>query len=178
MKPELAIAIVSGLLTLVASYLVAMYQARTELKKMVRQLQQQYTTSLFDRRLDVYPLLYRLTQGLNNQIDYRTQTRQGLVELQQQYDDWLAVHAILLTPALGELAWGYHAYLIEILGQDSISDPVWRESYTIQATLGKCLRAELGVYDTAAAGLPELEKPHVKAVMERLRQSVERLRGG
>jgi hypothetical protein len=78
-KPELLIAIVSGIITLSASFFVAMYQARTEFRKMVRQLEQKYTTSLFDKRLEAYPMLFKILHDLNNEIEYKTETQQVVV---------------------------------------------------------------------------------------------------
>jgi len=178
-KPELLIAIVSGILTLSASFFVAMYQARTEFRKMVRQLEQKYTTSLFDKRLEAYPLLFKILHDLNNEIEYNTQSKQQLIELQKDYDDWVSSHAILLTPTTGKLVWGYHHYLIDILEQfpsESLPEEKWAEIRNIQATIGKFLRAELGVYDTEAAGSPELEKSYIKAIIERLNQSSKKIR--
>lgn len=174
MKPELLIAIVSGLLTLLASFFVAMYQARTEFRKMVRQLEQKYTTSLFEKRLEAYPMLYQMLHHLNNEIEYNTQSKQQLIEFQKNYDNWIASHAILLTSTTGKLVWGYHHYLIDVLGQfpgQTLPEETWIEIRNIQATIGKFLRAELGVYDTQAAGTPELEKTYVRAMIEKLHQS-------
>ncbi len=178
-KPELLIAIVSGILTLSASFFVAMYQARTEFRKMFRQLEQKYTTSLFDKRLEAYPLLFKILHDLNNEIEYNTQNKQQLVELQKEYDSWISSHAILLTPTTAKLVWGYHHYLIDILEQypdDSMPEEQWVEIRNIQATIGKFLRTELGVYDTEAAGAPELEKPYIKAITGRLHQSSRKIR--
>ena len=179
MKPELSIAIISGILTLLASFFVAMYQARTEFQKMVEQLEQKYTTSLFEKRLEAYPLLYKILHALNNEIEYNTQNKQQLIRFQKDYDSWIASHAILLTPTIGKLVWGYHHYLIDILEQspdESFPEERWIEIRNIQTTLGKFLRSELGVYDTQAAGSPELEKPYVKEISNKLRQSSRKIR--
>jgi hypothetical protein len=173
-SPELLIAIVSGLITLTASFFVAMYQARIEFRKMVRQLEEKYTTSLFDKRLEAYPMLFKVLQELNNEIEYRTQNKQQLVELQKKYDDWIASYAILLTPTTGQLVWGYHDYLIDVLQQfsgEALPEERWVEIRNIQATIGKFLRAELGVFDTEAAGMPQLEKPYIQSILVKLQQS-------
>jgi hypothetical protein len=75
--------------------------------------------------------------------------------------------------------WGYHHYLIDTLEQfpyESLQKENWAEIRNIQSTIGKFLRAELGVYDTKAAGVPELEKPFMKAAIERLNQSSRKIR--
>ncbi len=183
MKPELLIAIVSGVLTLSASFFVAMVQARVEFRKLSRQLEQKYTTALFDKRLEVYPILFRAIHDFNHLIEYNTATTQDLVNFQQTYDRWIADHAILLTPHTAQVIWGYHYYLIDILTSDRsqphtepLSEAVWVEIRNIQVTLGKILRSELGVFDTPAAGTPEFSKPHFRAVIERLNQSSRRIR--
>ncbi len=47
----------------------------------------------------------------------------------------------------------------------------WVEIRNVQIVIGKFLRAEIGVFDTTAAGIPELEKPYVKAIINKLHQS-------
>ncbi len=179
MKPELWIAIGSGLITLLASSFVAIYQARTEFRKLTRQLEQKYTTSLFDKRLEVYPVLFKALNDFNNVIEYKSPSPQQLVELQQQYDTWISSHAIILTPTTAKVVWGYHNYLIDLLDQyhgSSIPPERWIEIRNIQIVIGKFLRAEIGVFDTTAAGTPELEKPYVKAIIEKLHQSSKQIR--
>ncbi|GEM_PF-6550971 len=183
MKPELLIAIVSGVLSLVASSLIAAYQARTEFQKMLKQLEQKYTTSLFEKRLELYPSLFTLLHNLNHEIEYKSQnkqhlSRQKLVEFQRYYDSWIATHAFLLTPASAELVWGYHHYLIDILEQESenyLPEEKWVEIRNTQLTIGKFLRAELGIYDTKAAGTLKLE-PYIQAITKKLNQSSRKIR--
>ena len=179
MKPEFLIAIVSGLITLAASFFVAIYQARTEFRKLARNLEQQYATALFEKRLEVYPVLFKALQDLNHVIEYQVPSEQDLVEFQQQYDRWLASHAILLTPTTAKVVWGYHNYLITLREQyhDSrLPQTVWTEIRNIQVVIGKFLRAELGVFDTIAAGISDLDRPHIQAILDRLHQTSQKLR--
>ena len=179
MRSELVIAIVSGLITLLISSLIAVYQARTEFRKLTKQLEQTYTTSLFDKRLEFYPILFRALNHFNHKIEYSSPDKQQLVEFQHQYDDWISTHAILLTPTTAKVIWGYHNYLIDLLEQFHDSPlPLkqWIEIRNIQIVIGKFLRAEIGVFDTTAAGIPELERPHVKSVIDTLHQSSQKIR--
>ncbi|MDX1524015.1 MAG: hypothetical protein R3264_20470, partial [Anaerolineae bacterium] len=78
------------------------------------------------------------------------------------------------------IAWGYHNYLIDILEQyrdQPIPEDCWIEIHNIQSTIGKFLRAELGVFNTEPAGIADLEKPYVKVTLERLTQSSKKIRG-
>ena len=178
-KPELTVAIVSGGITLIASSLIAIYQARAELRKLTRQLEQTYTKSLFDKRLEVYPFLFKTLNNFNNIIEYNSPNKQHLLDFQTQYDDWLASHAILLTPATATIVWGYHNYLIELIEHhhDSLlALEDWVEIHNIQTVIGKFLRAEIGVFDTTAAGMAELNRPHVRAILDRLNKSSQTIR--
>lgn len=179
MQPEFVIVIISGLITLFASVLVASYQARVEFRKMAKQLEEKYTTSLFDKRLEVYPTLFDILHEFNNVIEYNNQSKEKLIELQKEFDTWMSGNAIFLTNITARIAWGYHHYLIDILEQyydQSIPDERWIEIRNIQLTFGKFLRAELGVYDTEPAGIAELEKPYVKEILEKLGQSSKKIR--
>lgn len=42
--------------------------------------------------------------------------------------------------------------------------------------IGKFLRAEIGVFDTTVAGIPELEKSYVNTVIDKLHQSSTKVR--
>ena len=179
MKPELLIAIVSGLITLLASSFVAIYQARTEFRKLARQLEQNYTTSLFDKRLEAYPVLFKALNDFNNVIEYGSPNRQQFVEFQKQYDTWISTHGLLLTPTTAQVVWGYHNYLIDLLERYNdilIPQECWVEIRNIQIMIGKFLRAEIGVFDTVAAGVPELDKPYVKAIIDKLHQRSKKIR--
>ncbi|MEO1126218.1 MAG: hypothetical protein AAFX95_19440 [Cyanobacteria bacterium J06639_16] len=179
MTPELLIAIVSGILTLLASFFVAMYQARVESRKLVRQLEQQYTTSLFDKRLAAYTVLFQLLHDFNAVIEYGISNRQQLADFRKHYDSWVSAHAILLTRTTAKLVWGYHNYLINLLGQPTdvpLPQEQWVEIRNIHVLLGKALRAEVGIFDTTAAGIPEFDKPHVRALVEKLKQSSKQVR--
>ena len=168
---QLVIAIVSGLITLLASSLIAVYQSRTEFRKLQKQLEQTYTTSLFDKRLEMYPVLFRTLNDFNHQIEYGSPNKQQLMEFQRQYDDWVSTHGILLTPTTAKAVWGYHNYLIDLLEQyhdSSLPLEQWIEIRNIQIVIGKFLRAEIGVFDTTTAGIPELEKPYVKTIIDKL----------
>jgi hypothetical protein len=178
MKPELLIAIVSGLITLTASSFVAMYQARVELRKFARQLEEKYTTSLFNKRLEAYPLLFKALTDLNNTIEYNNQNRQLLIEFQGKYDSWISSNGILLTPTTAHIIYGYHNYLIDLLGQhhdDSLPEEKWIEIRNIQTTIGKFLRAEIGVFETKAAGVPKLETRYVQNIIGKLDESSKRI---
>jgi hypothetical protein len=179
MEAELVVAIVSGLITLTASFFVAMYKSRAEFKKMAKQLEERYTTSLFDKRLESYPLLFKALNQLSNAIESNAQSEEQLREFQRQFDSWLSSYAIFLTPSTAQMVWGYHVYLLNLLKQYQgglIPEERWIEIRNIHVVIGKLLRAELGVFDTQPAGIPELEKPHVKGILERLEQETRKVR--
>ncbi len=180
MQPELIIAIISGLITLLASFFVAMYQSRAEIRKMTKQLEEKYTTSLFDKRLEAYPPLFKILSQLSNVIEHSTQSKDQLTDFQGQLDNWLSSYAILLTPSTAQILWSYHGYLIDLHEQyrdEPMPEEQWIEIRNVHVTIGKFLRAELGVFDTKPAGTPELEKPHVKQLLEKLGQRSKKVRG-
>ena len=150
---------------------------------MLKQIEQKYTTSLFEKRLQVYPVLYKLLNEANCTIEYNSQNlgsmdRKVLADLRQEYDSWISAYAFLLTSSTGELVWGYHSYLIDILEQfsgDRLPEEVWIEVRNFQNTIGKSLRAELGVYEMKAAGAL-MQAPYVQSQLERLDQSAEKIR--
>ena len=64
--------------------------------------------------------------------------------------------------------------IIELLEQhhaQTISLEQWIEIRNIQIVIGKFLRAEIGVFDTSAAGIADLNRPHVRAILDKLDKS-------
>lgn len=181
MQSELIVAIVTGLITLLASFVIATVQARAELRKMAKQLEERYTTSLFEKRLDAYPELFKILNSLTNAIEYGDVNRSELAQLQLEFDNWMSQHALFLTNSTARVAWGYHDYLIDTL-EESRDQPVpderWKEIQKIHKTLGKFLRAELGVFSTDAAGNVDLKKTHIAELLELLSQSSSKVRVG
>lgn len=168
MQTEILIAIVSGVITLFASFFVAMYRSRTEFKKLAKQLEEKYTTSLFEKRLAAYPELFRLVHELSNSIEKKTHTKKSLLAFQKAFDAWVSTSAILLTPATAKVVWRYHKHLIHLLQINEapeIPEVKWTEIRNIHILIGKMLRAEIGVFNTQPAGTPTLDKPHVKAIL-------------
>ena len=108
MQTELLVAIISGLITFFVSVFVAVYQTRLEFRKMAKQIEEKYTTSLFDKRLEVYPKLFKILNDLTNEIEHSTQSKEKLVDLKRQFDKWMSTNAIfsLILPlkSLGVIA--------------------------------------------------------------------------
>jgi hypothetical protein len=146
---------------------------------MARQLEEKYTTSLFDKRLEVYPSLSKALNELSNAIEHNTQSKQHLVEFQSQFEKWISSNAIFLTPTTARIVWGYYHYLIDLIDQHRdkpIHEDQWVEMRNIQLTIGKFLRAELGVFDTKPAGTSDLEEPYVKEILDKLNSSSKKIR--
>lgn len=174
MQPELIIAILSGMITLLASLFVAMYQVRAEFRKLARQLEGKYKTSLFDRRLEAYPLLFNDLNDLNNAIELNNCSKQRIFDIQAKLDKWLSSNALFLSSTTAQIVWRYRSYLIDLIEQyhdKPVPDERWIEIRNIQVIIGKFLRAELGVFDTEPAGTPGLDKPHIKEILDKLGQS-------
>ena len=171
MQLELLIALVSGVLTLAASFFVAMYKSRSEVNKMGKLLEEKYSTALFEKRLAAYPVLYQMLNTMNMAIEREANRVALLRTFQSDYEAWVGSHAILVTPSTGTVIWRYQRFLVNLLlkgKKTQIDQPQWEEIRNINRLIGKFLRAELGVYDTKPAGLPEMDKPHVQNLLRKL----------
>ncbi len=173
MPTELVIAVISGLVAIVGSFFIAIYQSRVEFRKLARQVEEKYASSLFDKRLTVYPPLYSTLSRLTSAIETNTQTTEQVKQFQDQFENWLSSNAIFVTPTTATMVWGYRAYLLNLMEtfeDEPIPEERWVEIRNLNVVIGKFLRAELGVFSTQPAGTPELESPHVSEMIERLSQ--------
>lgn len=176
MDKTIIISIVSGIITLLTSVVVAIFASRLELRKIQKELEQRYAQSLFDKRIELYPKLFTLLSSFNKFIEYHIQTKEQLLELQHNLDEWNNANAIFLTKTSDRIAYGYRFYLIDLFQRYSgapIPEEEWKNIRTINIVFEKSLKAEIGVYDTRPAGILEKDTEKVEKIVG---DSIERVR--
>jgi hypothetical protein len=156
------ISIVGVLISVNVSILVTRLQNKSELEKLKREQEQQYAKSLFEKRIDVYPELYNLFSSLAKMIRDHQATVKNLIEFTAQNDSWNSRHSIFFTEATKKVSYKFRAYLHDLLrdGRNSnIKDEDWNAIIRMLIHFETCLRTEIGVTSTAAAGeLAEMNK--------------------
>ena len=167
MQVTIIISIISGIITLITSVLITTIKNRSELLKIHVELEQKYATSLFEKRLNVYPTLFKILSDFNKLIEYNIQTKDKLLELQKNLDEWNNEYAILLTTTSSRMAYSYRYYLIDLFQKYSKKDipqDVWNNIRTLNVAFEKSIRAEIGIYDIRAAGVLNKESEKVEKI--------------
>lgn len=156
--PELLMAIITGLLSVVASVGVTTLSNRSELRRIRRELEQSYEKSLFDKRVKIYPKLYQLLSANIKLIRYGEASRDTLLKFREEIDSWNSKYALFFTPATSRLSGRFRTYLFLLLKESEITDDHWiRVKNTLQL-FEAALRAEIGILNVPAVGpAPELK---------------------
>ncbi|MCP4405995.1 MAG: hypothetical protein GY801_52970 [bacterium] len=158
--------VLSGILSILASVIITTLKNRSELHKIHAELEQQYTKTLFEKRIEVYPKLFSVLSGFNKLIEYETQSREKLIEVQQLLDGWNNEYAIFITRATSSIAYRYRYYLKDLLSHDQITEKDWADIRQIHVAFEKSLRAEIGLYSTQPAGYSAYERDDMDKIFK------------
>lgn len=178
MNNNLLIPIFSGILTLFASFFIAMYKSRVEIKKIAKQLEEKYTIALYNKRLEVFPEMFKIVNTLCQKIEKGINKFDDLIQFQESFDCWLSNNGILLTKSMVNLLWPYHNYLIiklEKTNELTFSEEDWKHIRNFHVKICQSIRAELGIFETKAAGQYRLDHPDFKNMFNRIEQTSELL---
>ena len=89
--------LITVIISVIASVIVATMRNRAELNKIYKELEQRYAKSIFDKRVEVYPSLYELTSSYQKTIQYKECNRDTLRNLRTKIDDWNSKNSIFFS---------------------------------------------------------------------------------
>ena len=119
MSDEIIVAfIVFGgvLISVLASLYTSMRQTNSELRKIRAEIQQTYTDKLLEKRIEVYPDLYKLLSMFTKSIvSTQMVSMSTLKELQTAVSDWDANNAIFLSGKAFELSYRFRKRVAELI---------------------------------------------------------------
>lgn len=158
MAPELIVAIITGLISIVASVSVTTLSTRSELRRIRRELEQSYEKSLFDKRVEIYPELYQLLSANLKLIQYGDASRDTLLMFKEQIDAWNSKYSLFFTRATTQISWRFRHYLFLLLKEGTITDEHWDRIKNTIRLFEAALRAEIGIFNVPAVGpVPDLQ---------------------
>jgi hypothetical protein len=172
MKPELIIPIFTGLVSVLASVVVTTLSNRSELKRIRRELEQSYEKSLFDKRVEVYPKLYKQLSSIGKLVEYGEATRSTLLEFREKVDEWNSSYSLFFTPATTKISWRFRNYIFLLLKEDCVTEEHWGRIRSTARLFEAALRAEIGIFNVPAVG----PVPNLQDTCEQLDQAATGLR--
>ena len=175
MDVSILIPIISGVITLIASLWLTTLKNKTELRKIQTQQEQNYTKSLFDKRIEVYPKLYSMFSDYEKLIRDNKQSIESLHTLKDDVDLWNTQFGIFFTDSTTNISFRFRKYLNLLLTNDSgsnISIDDWNLVQKILLTFEKSLRTEIGIYHTKAAG----ESEEVKNIYIKIEDAINNIK--
>ncbi|KPV54067.1 hypothetical protein SE17_06000 [Kouleothrix aurantiaca] len=147
------IALGGVVVSIIASIFVSLRQATIELRKTRTEFQQTYTDKLLEKRLEVYPALYKLTSDFDKIIRYDTLEKHHIDELFKHILEWDSANAIFMS---GRTVFTHVKFLMTLARlvkmpiedfQKKYADPQERKQLLDQANeVEVALKNDLGVY--------------------------------
>ena len=156
MKAEVITAIISVsgvIISVIISYLTSSRNVAVELKKHKEEQMQEFGRKLFEKRLEVYPILFSYVSNFIKVVRFDNLTQENLVELSDKLLDWdtknsiymsakpqLLFHQFKLT--IAELSKKTNEQLAEILASKEDEKNLKERGEEIELAL----KNELGIY--------------------------------
>ncbi len=91
------IAAMAASIAAIVSYITGHRQAKIEIEKFRSELQSCFGGKLFEKRLDVYPELYRHISDLIKTMRYGEISKETVIGLFERWQEWDSRHAILFS---------------------------------------------------------------------------------
>ena len=151
----LIVPVVTVMISVIASVLVATIRIGADIRKLKTELQQSYTKSLFEKRIVVYPELHSLLNAFARKIDYGTNTIENLRDLRDNLDDWNRQHSLFFASSTSNLSTVLRNYLYILLADTQNGNVTGKDWKLIRSVLGgfvMTIKAEIGIQDTETPG--------------------------
>jgi len=153
---SLLISVISVVVSIISSVVVTTLRNKAELRKIQTEIEQAYSKSLFDKRLESYPALCRLFSGYSKVINYKKQTVENLIEFRDEVDKWNSQYSLFFTDKTAIFSSKFRSYFKELLSNNidhsNISERDWKDIRKAIGYFENFLRAEIGIYDTKPVG--------------------------
>ena len=123
MSGEITVALIAlggMVISVLASLFISMRQTSAELSKMRTEIRQTYADKLLEKRIEIYPGLYKLLSEFTKEIkEARKISRARLAELETQITDWDVSNAVFLSGKAFELSYRFRKLVIELMNQST-----------------------------------------------------------
>lgn len=139
--------------SVIVSYITSSRQANLEIQKLRAEIQHQFSSKLFEKRLELYPELYNYLSKFIRTIQFEQISQKAVQDLTSQIHEWTSKNAILFSGPTGSISYKLRLFLIELskksdveLQQDFSSKEALSNLRHRVQELELALKSELGIY--------------------------------
>jgi len=135
------------------SYITSSRQANLEIRKLRAEIQHQFSSKLFEKRLELYPDLYNYLSKFIRIIQFDKISQKAVQDLISEIHDWTSKNAILFSEPTGSISYKLRLFLVELskksdmeLQQEFSSKQALSDLRRRVQELELALKNELGIY--------------------------------
>jgi hypothetical protein len=114
---KILIPIITVVISVLAAIFTTSKRIKAEIIKMRNEMDFQFSKTLFEKRLSVYPELVELMSDYSKKIDYGKNTIENLRELQKLIDQWNSKNSIFFITRTSLVSAKFRRYLTAIFAQ-------------------------------------------------------------
>lgn len=175
------IPVVTVIISVIASVIVATMKNRTEMAKIYRELDNRFAGSLFDKRVETFPELYYLLSDYLKTLQYRKNNVENLIEFKQALDEWCSKHSIFFTHPTARIESILRDWLQVVLSkkENALNKKDWDTIFSLIEAFMLSMRSEIGNIDTDPLGrtieLKEEVRQYIREGIKDMQKQTERL---
>lgn len=135
------------------SYITSYRKANLEIQKLRAEIQHQFSSKLFEKRLELYPELYNYLSKFIRIIQFNKISKKAVQDLISEIHEWTSKNAILFSGPTGSISYKLRLFLIELsqksdmeLQQEFSSKEALSDLRRRVQELELALKNELGIY--------------------------------
>ncbi len=180
---------VSNILTIIVTVLASIYITgklnRKKLEKIKFEVEQKYSRSLFDKRVEIYPSLNAILCGYQKIITYKNNDEKNFSVFIEMLDKWNTKNSLFFSSAtahFSDMSRSYFRYLSKKLdnqnesdspgkSETKLSEDDWKDVYQLLGDFEITLRADIRMFNDKAPGSPD----DVKTIIDSLEKKLKNL---
>lgn len=173
--------------TIVVYFCISIKRNRTELKMIQIQLEQKYSTSLFEKRIELYPSLSEILSGYQKKILYGDNTEENFMVFIKELDSWNTKNSIFFTQETAEFSSDsrrfFRVFLNKIKNQNAsdsngklknkLSKDEWIAIYQVLGDFEISLRADIRMFHEKTPGNSKDRGKIIDSLKNRIRNHPE-----
>jgi hypothetical protein len=169
MDSTMAIAILTGSLSVTTSVVVTALQNRSQLQKIRKEHEQGYEKALFGKRIELYPQLYCVLSEFIKAIQSGQQSRESLLKFKEATDKLNSEDAIFFSLHTAQISGRLRKYLILLLDEEctkAITDENWKRLWKIIERFENSLKADIGIFNLPVVGASPYQENDILLIDE------------
>lgn len=139
--------------SVVASLFTSKRQADIEVQKLRAEIRQTYAGKLLEKRIDVYPALYKLLSDFDKMLRLDKVSRSVVEELLRQIFEWDSENALIMSGYAGRILYEFRKLLMDWLQlpdndfqrKFASSDEKWNRLQEV-GKVELALKSDIGIY--------------------------------